>query len=651
MIKNKIFKVIKKAFIIPILIVALFISLSPLANIIAKISLSNTSYPYPRINAQTPPLYYPTPDYGYFTDNYSSSEGNFVLPKGLNGSTQKKANIYSNGSYFVTEISNDLDCSNWGNSPSSTQIGAAFIVLTMSGVPPATNTSNPILLTYTSCNNYLNSWEKLVNDYISAGFINLDYVYLTNPTSTDPSYFVNTRAFTTGSDVSTYSCGATPNCGSSYSGGIIPTIAFLNPLDPSGTPLYVIKYECGNPVGTLTSLPSLTPPTCSVLVTPELPLSDQSFTITITVNNPSDISLSLPTVTFSGTPNNPPITNENNGVYSVTLGGQPPGSYTFTFKFTYSDGGLISNSNCSNNTTIIPIYYYPYFQVNGSDTQVGLGFCGLSSNEPTASIYGWNHNGLNNSFNQGAGDQYGSISPGFLFGFDSANINGDSNPLGLSFSNVNNSPLGPNSDNPGSGLFGGFFKSLPPCGNNYFPSNTSLLTQITQNSNSNWFRSSGNYYVNGSFNINRPITIPQGVDVNLYVNGNVQISNNIQLNNLNAKTVSQLSSFKLIVERGNITIDPKVREIDGVYVAEPYKRNGGTIYTCGTTQPTTDCNTPLTVNGSLVANFIKLWRTSGTVGTSNVAETINQPPSEWLSSINNPGPLTINSIQNLPPVF
>ena len=157
--------------------------------------------------------------------------------------------------------------------------------------------------------------------------------------------------------------------------------------------------------------------------------------------------------------------------------------------------------------------------------------------------------------------------------------------------------------------------------------------------------------MNGSFNINRPITIPQGVDVNLYVNGNVQISNNIQLNNLNAKTVSQLSSFKLIVERGNITIDPKVREIDGVYVAEPYKRNGGTIYTCGTTQPTTDCNTPLTVNGSLVANFIKLWRTSGTVGTSNVAETINQPPSEWLSSINNPGPLTINSIQNLPPVF
>ncbi len=328
-----------------------------------------------------------------------------------------------------------------------------------------------------------------------------------------------------------------------------------------------------------------------------------------------------------------------------------PGKYNLTLRvISIKTGRVLVGSSFASDACPS----FPYFQVNRSDTQVGLGFCNISNNAPSVSIKAWNHNGLPNNYSQGAGDQYGAIAPGFLSGFDSANINQGTNPLGLSFSNVNN----PSSqyDNSFFGLFGGYFGSLPPCGHNYFPSNTSSLSQISQYVNPSWWSTtSGNYYVNGSFNINGPITIPQGVNVNLYVNGNVYINRNIiQPNNLKANKVSQLSSFKLVVEGGDIIISPNVSEIDGVYVAEPDSNVGGTIYTCGNTHPTNNCNTQLIVNGSLVANTINLWRTYGDTGwspSSFRAETINQPPSEWLSSFNNPGSSTIDSIRNLPPVF
>ena len=407
-------------------------------------------------------------------------------------------------------------------------------------------------------------------------------------------------------------------------------------------------------------------PNCTISVSNQYPFPNESFSVDITVN-----TYGVPPNTYSYSFNNQPISLTTPS-YSTNLQ-YPLGSYTLNFAIS-TPLPWPGNYSCS---TIIHVSNRPYFQVNGSDTQVGLGFCGLSDNNSSASIYGWNNNGLNNSYNQGAGDQYGSIATGSMVGFDSANINKNTNPLGLSFANVNNSINSSTNDNPSAGLFGGFFASLslPSCGNNYFP-DSSILSQLNSPQSSSGssggsgpsnnittyypIDTGGNqeYYLSSSNTRNistisfDPITFHSGSNIIIYVkNENVEINNNIILNNSRATAISQLSSFKLVVEGGDIIISPSVNEIDGVYVAEPYKGNGGTIYTCGTTQPTTDCNTPLTVNGSLVANSIKLWRTSGTVGTSNVAETINQPPSEWLSSINNPGPLTINSIQNLPPVF
>ncbi len=344
--------------------------------------------------------------------------------------------------------------------------------------------------------------------------------------------------------------------------------------------------------------------------------------------------------------------NNNSGIIPFP---NVPGEYSI--KFMYNNTTMISIGNviCAN---------YPYFQVNGSDTQVGLGFCGISNNSLSASIYSWNHNGLSNNYNAGAGDQYGSISPGFIFGFDSSNINNNVNPLGLSFSNINNNPFTSNQesafDNTTSGLFGGFFKSLPVCGFNYFSNLTNQFLQSLPQPPSSFIGNNvqGRYYINNLGQQNsvydlNGVNLTGGSNVVIYAqNENIHINNNILLNNSNIKSnISNISSFRLIDLDGNIIISPNVSKVDGIFIAEPNKKGqNGVIYTCGENTPTTNCNNQLVVNGALDSNSIKLWRTGGTVD-SNPAEIINQPPSTWLSAINSPGPLKINSIQNLPPVF
>ena len=348
-----------------------------------------------------------------------------------------------------------------------------------------------------------------------------------------------------------------------------------------------------------------------------------------------------------------------------------PGQYSATiYVVSKSDNAVVFTSQVLGSDICSD---YPYFQVNGSDTQVGLGFCSASSlsllpvliNNPNAKIKAWNRNQnstasfLNNNYSQGAGDQYGSIATGSMIGFDSANINNGTNPLGLSFSNINNSP---SFDYSPWGFFGGSFASLPSCGNNYFNNITDqYLQSLPQPQLSRLNPGSGiqvNYHVGSSVPqsgtyLLGPINLFDGSNVTIYVqNENVQINKDIILNNSgNSSNISQLSSFKLIVLGGNIIISPGVNKVDGVYVAEPDSTGGGTINTCGTLpSPTSKCSNQLIVNGSLVANSIRLWRTGGTVNGSP-AETINQPPSEWLSSLNIPGPLTMNSIQSLPPVL
>ena len=142
--------------------------------------------------------------------------------------------------------------------------------------------------------------------------------------------------------------------------------------------------------------------------------------------------------------------------------------------------------------------------------------------------------------------------------------------------------------------------------------------------------SSGDLTLNGG-------TVATGKNPAVYVTGH-----NVYISQVNGgirfsagpwnvtSTTSNVPSFTLVVSGGNIYIDPRVTELDGIYIASKDSAGrGGTIYTCGTAayQPVApassifgSCGSQLTVYGSFVANQINLMRAYGSLRDSTAGE-------------------------------
>jgi hypothetical protein len=178
-----------------------------------------------------------------------------------------------------------------------------------------------------------------------------------------------------------------------------------------------------------------------------------------------------------------------------------------------------------------------------------------------------------------------------------------------------------------------------------------------------------------------------GKRIVIYVNGNVYINRNITYDP--SATIDNVPKFALIV-KGSIYIDNTTTHLDGMYVAEPagttsaaVTANDGIIWTCHPnnnnpldyTYPPT-CNTPLVVNGSLIAKKINFLRVNGdinsassgednpstvsscTSGSCNVSEVVNYSPAmiiggSFFNSSNSSSSqgLPIDNIISLPPAF
>jgi hypothetical protein len=147
-------------------------------------------------------------------------------------------------------------------------------------------------------------------------------------------------------------------------------------------------------------------------------------------------------------------------------------------------------------------------------------------------------------------------------------------------------------------------------------------------------------------------TIDSGIKV-VFVDGDVTITDNITIKSTGWTSLNEIPRFFLIAT-GNITIRSGVSVLDGVYVS------GGTITTCQAASME-DCNTKLTVNGSMISKNINLLRTAGDLGTAianegpdaDIAEVFNFTP-ETLLALPNPNPDTIDPLDalvGLPPVF
>ena len=312
----------------------------------------------------------------------------------------------------------------------------------------------------------------------------------------------------------------------------------------------------------------------------------------------------------------------------------------------------------------------PYFTVTGGDTIAGAGSAdtnGACGSNNSADIYASN---IGSSPWTGASDNLAALAPNVIKGFST--YNGGN---GLTFSNTDASydPYG-----------GGFGTANGTCSLDYYDTKANLANfsagtasgsfDISSASNNNACQQiDTTYYCNLSGPINvyqSSVPAPSSnTRVVLYVNGSAEISSNITIYNYSSglNYVTDIPLLYVIASQ-NIYIDNAVTTLDGVYSAS-YSASG-TIFTCadgGSSYPndqalivgcTSPSNTPLNVNGSLVASQIKFGRVNGGLSAqyswpTGPSETFNYGPEVWLSQVNSSFPSTpdYTSVTELSPVL
>ena len=115
-------------------------------------------------------------------------------------------------------------------------------------------------------------------------------------------------------------------------------------------------------------------------------------------------------------------------------------------------------------------------------------------------------------------------------------------------------------------------------------------------------------------------TLNNGQSAILFVSGDVTINNNIIANTAGATSAGNLPQM-IIIATGSINIQNNVNQIDAWLLAS------GDLKTCNVAKTSvnqTSCGNSLRINGPVVANNIKSWRTAGALpNSSESAETYN----------------------------
>lgn len=310
----------------------------------------------------------------------------------------------------------------------------------------------------------------------------------------------------------------------------------------------------------------------------------------------------------------------------------------------------------------------PYFKVYGGDVRTGGGVgvgktsCQTSS---TASIAGWSHPSGTGS--AGSGTQLAAYSTGWINLFLTGQYNSfyPSNPthqLGtpprqLAFADTSRPPYG----------LPGYYGASPAC--------TGYVEDLPA----------------GTPEEVGPVTLPDAQTPNSlgpgshirHIKGDVYITGDIKYRDAAGGygSLAGVPKFQLIVE-GNIYIDYRVKQLDGLFVAVPpdtaMPGTGGQIHTCyifGAPAQSNwnGCVYQLVVNGSFAAGKIYLERDCGSqiyatgnekttfVGDGNdaqlcnngnhAAEIFNYTPEQWLYDPGSYSPSGYDSIRNMPPVL
>lgn len=295
----------------------------------------------------------------------------------------------------------------------------------------------------------------------------------------------------------------------------------------------------------------------------------------------------------------------------------------------------------------------PFMSVVGGDVSAGGAYCpgGPSIGAVSdAGVFAWNQN---SGGYDGGGTSYAAFALGFIHGFATSQAT-SAGPRTLAFAN---------SSSPSDDRYGGIFGQLNCIHSHYgsLPGGSSSIP------NPNFIGSAGSgVFTSTGGTINNPTQINKGQQKIVYISDDLYITRNIiyqgrgSSGGLAWNTASDIPGLKVIVN-GDIYIDPAVTELNGIYVAQPPSGDlsKGRIYTCATgmgspREDYADCNSPLVVNGALIARKVYLLRTNGTLSDDQPAERINYLPELWLArwpddnSTNSSG---YDAITGLPPVL
>ena len=277
-------------------------------------------------------------------------------------------------------------------------------------------------------------------------------------------------------------------------------------------------------------------------------------------------------------------------------------------------------------TRTITVAERPYFRSYGGDVQAGAGF-GTSCAKGLARIIG-----LNNGTNPytGAGSQLAAFAISQIIDFATGTNRAPPQPNHLSFAR---SGGGANYNATyGGGLAAGHMSCIP----DYFAAYPGGGTDPGATLNVNPASGKTTYYRNGNLTLTQAALqgVDEGESLTIYVNGNVYIQDSITYRDTSSYAdAKEIPSFRLIV-RGNIFVAPGVSRLDGLYIAQPntnvLAEESGRFYTCGFAfrAPTNAeligaCRTRLTVHGAVIANILKLTRTTGSVNNSQPNEYFN----------------------------
>lgn len=300
--------------------------------------------------------------------------------------------------------------------------------------------------------------------------------------------------------------------------------------------------------------------------------------------------------------------------------------------------------------TCITIVNKPYFKVYGGDAAAGAVYGPTCAGTSFATIRAFNKGAAGGY--AGSGTQVATFATMAIQDFVSASGRAGApvSPIGLTFAN----------NPPGTFGFGGTFSS-PRCIPDFWANATGI---------NNGYSTPGNGLT----------VVGPGTQTVIYVQGDAYINRNVVFTGGGASwNLNNLPAYWLIVRGGNIYVKDTVTQLDGVYIAMPDAGVGGTIYTCAVDNgsgalrvPTgqemsSSCRTQLRVNGSFIANRVRLLRTANSliqsaVGESAVAtraaEVFSFTPEVWLnspvtvpSSTGGTGAGVYDSITSMPPVL